>query len=204
MERLVHIGLGDADKVLETFGYGIPYRMDDPDSLVALWHRVQDNAKGEDVVHFIKIHVLVDHLLIDAIEVFVATLNPARKLGFRHLLFNDFFYGIDILLLLVFFLCHVFGGLTVLPWKKIHERDIFQFRLNPMYTKATCKGSVDIKGFLGDFDLFLFGLELKGAHVVEAIAQLDQDNAYVIGHGKNHFPDVLGLTGLGTPEGQAT
>ena len=52
---------------------------------------------------------------------------------------------------------------------------------------------VDVQGFAGD-GLLAIGLEvLEGAHVVEAVGQLDEDDAYVGDHGEEHLADVFGL-----------
>jgi hypothetical protein len=135
---------------------------------------------------------------------FVAALNLTGQISFRHLRQDNFSYGIDMLLLLVLFLCHLVDDLAVRMREKIHERNIFKLRLNPIDTETTGKGGINVEGFLGYLDLLVFALELKGAHVMEPVAQLDQDNAYVIGHGKNHLSDVFGLTGLRTPKCQTT
>ena len=52
---------------------------------------------------------------------------------------------------------------------------------------------VDLEGFAGDA-LALFGLQvLERAHVVQAVGELDDDDADVGDHGEKHLADVLGL-----------
>jgi hypothetical protein len=51
-------------------------------------------------------------------------------------------------------------------------------------------------GFLGDAPALLAGQHFQGAHVVQAVGQLDQDHADVTRHGHGHLLEVLGL-GLG-------
>ena len=46
---------------------------------------------------------------------------------------------------------------------------------------------------VGDF-LLAFGIEMfEGAHVVQAVGELDEDDADVVDHGEHHFAEVLGL-----------
>ena len=55
------------------------------------------------------------------------------------------------------------------------------------------EGRVDIHGFAGD-GLLALGLQVfEGAHVVEAVGQLDEHDAHVGHHGQQHLAHVLGL-----------
>ncbi len=55
------------------------------------------------------------------------------------------------------------------------------------------EGRVDIHGFAGD-GLLALGLQvLEGAHVVEAVGQLDEHDAHVGHHGQQHLAHVFGL-----------
>ncbi|KAF5028716.1 hypothetical protein DSECCO2_656140 [anaerobic digester metagenome] len=62
-----------------------------------------------------------------------------------------------------------------------------------MQAQAVGQGRVDVHRLLGNDRLLLGLLELQRAHVVQAVGQLDQDDADVVGHGENHLADVLGL-----------
>ncbi len=55
------------------------------------------------------------------------------------------------------------------------------------------KRRVDIHGFAGD-GLLALGLQvLEGAHVVQAVGQLDEHHAHVGHHGQQHLAHVFGL-----------
>lgn len=59
-------------------------------------------------------------------------------------------------------------------------------------------GAVDLQGLEGLLLLLLRGLVLHGAHIVEPVGDLDEDHPDVLGHGQQHFPEVLHLLlGLG-------
>jgi hypothetical protein len=200
VKGLVHVMLRNPDIVLEAFRDGLPYGVNDAHGLVALRDGVHNNPKGYDVVHLVEIDTLARHFLIDAVQMLVTALQFVRKAGFRHFGFYDSLDGVDIRLLLISLFCYMGCNVPVLVWEKIHESDIFEFGLDPVDTQTAGKRRIDVEGFLGYFDLLFLGLKLEGTHVVEPIAQLDEDDANVIGHGQNHFPGVFGLTRLGAPE----
>jgi hypothetical protein len=58
VQRLVHIGLGACDVVLEFDVDGFPQRVDVAQGLVALGYRFQDDAKGYDVVDILEAQIL--------------------------------------------------------------------------------------------------------------------------------------------------
>ena len=54
-------------------------------------------------------------------------------------------------------------------------------------------GGVDLHGLQGFLLLLLGRLVLHGTHVVEAVADLDEDHPDVLGHGHEHLAQVLHL-----------
>ena len=62
-----------------------------------------------------------------------------------------------------------------------------------MQPQAVGQGRVDVHGLLGNERLLVGLLKLQGAHVVQAVGQLDQDHPDVLGHGQDHLADVFGL-----------
>ena len=54
-------------------------------------------------------------------------------------------------------------------------------------------GGVDLHGLQGLLTLLLLRLVLEGAHVVQAVAQLDENHPHVLGHGHEHLAQVLHL-----------
>ncbi len=62
-----------------------------------------------------------------------------------------------------------------------------------MQAQAIGQRGIDIHGFLGDTALLVRTHELQGAHIVQAVGQLDEEHAHVLVHGQDHLADVLGL-----------
>jgi hypothetical protein len=119
---------------------------------------------------------------LDATSIFVL----AKQLGFED---DDgeeaspsFREGVDLI-----------GELLVGEGIGVAEGEVFEFAAELAHAEAVGEGRVDVEGLAGDL-LALLGLEvLEGAHVVEAVGELDDDDADVGDHGEEHLADVLGL-----------
>ncbi len=61
-------------------------------------------------------------------------------------------------------------------------------------------GGVDVQGLAGLLALFLLREVIEGAHVVEAVGQLDEDDPGVLGHGHEELAEGLGLGRLAALE----
>jgi len=56
------------------------------------------------------------------------------------------------------------------------------------------------EGFAGDGALALGREVLEGAHVVQAVGELDEDDADIADHSEEHLADVLGLASFAIGE----
>ena len=52
---------------------------------------------------------------------------------------------------------------------------------------------IDFQGLFRDFVPALFRQVLEGAHVVQAVGELDEHDADIVDHGQHHLAEVLGL-----------
>ena len=77
MERLVEVGLGNADEVLEPARDRGPEGMDEPQDGVAVDLGVRDDADGAQVVDVLEGDALLQHLLVDAVEMLGPPLHLA-------------------------------------------------------------------------------------------------------------------------------
>ena len=75
----------------------------------------------------------------------------------------------------------------------IAEAEVFEFAANLAHPEAVGDGRVDVERFAGNFLLPLGRQMLERAHVMQAIGQLDEDDANVVHHGEHHFAQVFGL-----------
>ncbi len=75
----------------------------------------------------------------------------------------------------------------------VAEGEVFELAAQLAHAQAVGERSVDVERLAGDA-LLLFGLQvLERAHVVQAVGELDDDDADVGDHGQQHLADVFGL-----------
>lgn len=65
----------------------------------------------------------------------------------------------------------------------------FQTAFHLTHTETVGDRRKDLQGFQGDAVLFLGGM--FSSQVVQAIGELDKDDAYIRGHRQKHFAQVL-------------
>ena len=80
------------------------------------------------------------------------------------------------------------------------EGQVFQFAADLAHAQPVGDGRVDVQGFARDLLLPLLREILQGAHVVQAVGQLDEHHADVVHHGQHHLAHVLGLRLFGGSE----
>lgn len=92
----------------------------------------------------------------------------------------------------------VFADLAELFGMENFEGEVFELPLELPDTEAGGERGVDVEGFVGDAGLFVIGHRVEGAHVVEAVGELDDHHADVAGDGEEHFAEVVaGAGGIG-------
>ena len=74
---------------------------------------------------------------------------------------------------------------------EVAKGKVLQLPLELAHPQAVGEGGVDLQGFLGDPLLLLGGHVLQGAEVVQAVRQLDNNDAHVLRHGDEHLAEVL-------------
>ena len=155
--------------------------------------RREDDTDGEQVIDILERTLLAHHLLPYRIDGFDAGLEGeviphggealadryAELIETLHLRAFDFFE----------LLVNLLPGIGVL----IFETQVLQFRFDGEQTEAVRQRGVDILGLTGDLVLLLFGLRAEGAHVMEAVGDLDQYHADIVADGKQQLAEVLRL-----------
>src|SRR5690606_30032978 len=154
---------------------------------------VDHDAEGVDVHDLVERLPLGAHLPVDAQQVFLAA---------DHLALETFAFeaGDQRFLDLGDDLATVATGAAdrgadALGAHRVHglEAEVLEFHTHVVHAQAVGDGRVDFQGFLGDAPALLRRHGIEGAHVVQAVGQLDQDHADVAGHGHGDLLEVLGL-----------
>jgi hypothetical protein len=76
---------------------------------------------------------------------------------------------------------------------QVRERQVLQLAVDVVQAEPVRDRHVDFHGLAGDAALFGGRHHAQRAHVVQAVGQLDQDDAHVRRHGQQHLAEVLGL-----------
>ena len=147
----------------------------------------------QHVVDLLDGDVLALYLLPDAVEALDARLHARLNFVLLQLLLDD---ALHLRQKRFAFLAARLDGifdLVVGDGIDILEGEIFQLAANFAHAQAVGDGGVDVERLARDFLLPLRREELQGAHVVQAVGQLDEHHANVVHHGQDHLADVLGL-----------
>ena len=193
VEGLVHVGLGGADIVLEPAQDGLIHVVDAAQDGVAGGDIVHDDPEGIEVEDLAESLVLGVHLAVDGINVLHAAvdsgldallLQAGGDLGLD--LLHEGGVGLGLVVQLIVDLL-VGDGIQVL------QGEVFHLPLHALHTQAVGNGGVDLQGFQGFLPPLPLGLELHGADVVDTVADLDEHDADVLGHGHEHLAQILHL-----------
>ena len=167
--------------------------MGDAEALVAVHLRVGDHAKPDRVVDLLERALGALHLLVDRPQVLGATHHLAGDAVLAHLLRDQLLDRVDVLQPLGSALRDVGGELLVLARVHVLEREVLELDLDPLDPEPVREGRVDLHRLGRDALLLLRREVAERAHVVEAIAQLDQDDADIARHREQHLAEVLRL-----------
>ncbi len=167
--------------------------MNGAECAVAGVHFVNHNAKGVNVHNFFKGLFLQPHFLIDAVKVFLAS-DHHRVNVFS--LEADFDGALD--LFDQFFAVAPRGGQCRLESarpQRVHgvKTAIFKFNSQVIHAQSVRNGGINFQCFFGDPSSFFRFECFQGAHVVQAVGQLHDDDANVLSHGQSHLLEVLSL-----------
>ena len=101
--------------------------------------------------------------------------------------------AVDVLLPLGAALVHHRLDLGVLAGMERLEGEVLELPLDGVDAEAVGERRVDLEGLARLLELLLLAQVLDRPHVVEAVGELDQDDAMVLGHRHDHLAVVLGL-----------
>ena len=73
------------------------------------------------------------------------------------------------------------------------EAEILQFLAQVIHAQPTGDGRVDFQGFAGDAAARFRAHGAEGAHVVQAVGQLDHDDPQIPGHRQEHLAEIFRL-----------
>ena len=161
--------------------------------LVCPFFRGKDDADCQNIVDFVERDMLVLHLVPDGIR----ALNTGFDLVFYAQLI-EFFTDrggklCKEIVALGFCICKFMLYVGIFLRMVVFETEILQLRLDLIQSQAVSQWSIDIERFSGNLVLFICRLGSEGTHVVQTVADLDEDDTDIIAHGEQEFLEVFSL-----------
>ena len=154
---------------------------------------LEDDADGQDVVDFVESEVLRLHFRPDG----VGTFDPRLYLVAQSFLVEYLAYGLREVveegLALRLCLCELALDEVVGVGIFELEAQVFELVLNLVQAEAVGYRGVDVERFACNLHLLVVGLRCQRAHIVEPVAYLDEDYAYVVVHRQQQLLEVFGL-----------
>ena len=193
VEGLVAVGLGGGDIVLEPAQHGVEQVVDDAQDIVALGHVVDDDPEGievEDLVHGL---VLGIHLAVDGVDMLHPAVDGAADALLVQPVLDALLDARQKLLMGGGAGGQLVGNLPVADGIQVLQGGVLQLPLDALHAQAVGDGRIDLHGFQGLLLLLAGALVLHGAHVVQPVADFDEDHPDVLGHGHEHLAQVLHL-----------
>ena len=194
MQGAVAVGFGRADVILEAIRDDRVGTVDHTQRSVTLLHGVDDDAETHDVRELLEAHFLVPHLPPDRVRRLFAPDDRGLDPGFGQggpQLRDDAGHQVAALFTQETQACQ--DGIADIG-VDLGEGQVLELVFHSLHADPRGQRRVDIHGLgcdppplLGVFDV------VKGAHVVQAVGQFDQQDPDVFGHGQDQLAEVLGL-----------
>src|SRR5579871_2997400 len=196
MKRAVIVLLGRRYVVLEAPGHDRPAGVDDAERLIALGEGTDDDPEAEDIGELLEAYRLALHLAPDRIS----ALAPAGHLGSNALIGQ--FLG-ELLLDLGDPAARALGerfeafaddpmGVGV----ELAKCQILELLAHLLHAHAAGERRVDVERLFGGATACLRRPMAEGAHVVQPVGELDEQDADVVGNGEQELAQVFRLLGL--------
>ena len=196
MERLIDILARAGDVVVEFARDRTPEAVHCSQHCVTVRDAIDEDAEREQVVDFVErlsLLGVLPHLLVNAVDVLGAALDCRLDVLLRQLLLQDLLDAGHVSFARGAAGGDQLGDLVVGFGLQVLEGEVLQFPLDLPDAQAAGERRKDIHGLLRRLDLLGRLDVLQGAHVVEAVGELDDDDAHVLSHGDEHLAQVLGL-----------
>ena len=198
VEAAVAVELRHGDVVLEAAGHRLPEGVDQAERAVAVARpllavALDDHAHRGEVVDLVELAALAGHLVVDRVEVLRAAGDVDGDVDLLELAQQDVGRLRDVALAVGAPLGDHRLDLRVLARVQRLEGEVLELPLERVDAEPVRERRVDLERLARLLDLLLLAEVLDRAEVVEAVGELDEDDADVLGHRHDHLAVVLGL-----------
>ena len=193
VQRLVAVRLGDGDVVLEAPWQRLVELMQHAQGPVAVQQLVRDDAKAEDVTDLREAQALFDHLVVDRENGLLPTidldLHPGGLEGLLHLALD----AIHQIAAVAARALDRFRQHGVAPRVDVLKGQLLQLAVGLVQPQTVGDRHINVQRLAGDARALVRDHRIHRAHVVQAVGQLDQNDAHIPRHRQQHFAKRLGL-----------
>ena len=167
--------------------------MDDADRAVAVLDGIDEDTDAGEVEDLVELLAAAAHLHVDGVEVLDAAVDIGLDARALERLVQELRRFVDVVLAIGAPLRHPSLDLLVLARVQRGEGEVLELPLEVVDAETMRQRRVDLERLLGLLDLLLLAQIAERVHVVQAVAELDEDDADVRRHGDDHLAIVLGL-----------
>ena len=193
VQGLVPVAFRDRDVVLEAPGHRLVEIVQQAERAIAGIDAVNDHPDRELVEHLTERKVFLAHLAIHAVERLLASdharVEPLLMQALGH-------HDLDLL--------HQLLAVAARPPDRLRqdavahriqgrEAQILEFVLERIDAEPVGDRRIDVERLAGDAMAFVHRHDAQGAHVVQAIGELDEDDADIVDHRQHHLLEIRGL-----------
>ena len=196
VDRTIIVLLRRRDIVLEAAGHDGPGGVDDAERAVAGLDIVEDDAEPENVGQLLEADRFALHLGPDR-KRFLAPAVDVRHHAVLLQVLDEL--ALDLADQIAVALGQRIEALLDHPIGfrvEGAEGKVFQLLAHFLHAHAAGERCVDVERLLCDAAARGCGHEFQGAHVVQAVGELDQEHADIVGDGEQELAEILRLLGL--------
>ena len=174
--------------------------MRDAEHPVAGLDLLDDDADRVDVEHLGQRQPLLGHLAVDAVEVLLAPDHARVEFLVAQALLDRGLEPLHHLAAIAARLAHRVLDHAVAHRVERGEAEVLELEADGVHAQAIGDRHVDVERLARDAAALGRGHHRQRAHVVQAVGELDQDDAQVAHHRHHHLAEVLGLRLVGVLE----
>ena len=193
MHALIHVRLRGGYIVLESAGHGLEHIMDNAQHIIAVGYRVNDDTKSTQVEYTVDIELLRIHFAVDTVDMlYSAVYRDLKPLLLEALFYFRFDRGHE-----AFERIHAvvecIGYLLVARRVKVHQCEVLKLPFGSLHTETVRDGGVYLHRLQRFLALLFLGLIGHGTHIMQAVGDLYENYADVLGHCHKHLAQVFHL-----------
>ena len=193
VKALVAVHLRNRDEIFEARVYGFVEAMEAPERKVAVVERAHDHAEAVNVERVGKGLVLFAHLVVDAVNRLVAPEDAHADSVAGELLAGLIHDALKDGTSLVSELQHVLVENLVAEGVAVCKGELLQLAKDVVEPQAVRERHVDVERLAGDAGALFGAHHAEGAHVVQTVGKLHENDAHVARHRKEHLAKAFGL-----------